>query len=270
MSFAISNLTPRIGAEIETDLDTLLSGKHAAEIRDILEKRGVIVFRELGLNDEQQLAFTKTLGTFIDEGEDGVYKVTLDSRYNANAESLKGAFFWHIDGTTLKVPILASILRACKLSDEGGDTEFCNTYAAYDDLPASEKSDLANFRVVHSLENAQFHVHPEPSYADLQAWRRVPTNTLPLVWKHRSGRNSLVLGSTAAYVEGMEFQEGRALLCRLRDWATQPQFIYRHQWRLGDLVVWDNTGTMHRATPYPLDSGRLMHRTKLAGEEPFF
>ena len=72
---------------------------------------------------------------------------------------------------------------------------------------------------------------------------------------------------TASHIEGMSLPEGSALLSRLMQWATQPQFVYRHEWRLGDLVVWDNTGTMHRVVPYALDSGRMMHRTTLAGEE---
>jgi alpha-ketoglutarate-dependent taurine dioxygenase len=67
----------------------------------------------------------------------------------------------------------------------------------------------------------------------------------------------------------MEFMQSIDLLTRLRDWATQPQFVYRHKWTIGDLVMWDNTGTLHRAMPYPWDSGRLMHRTALAGEEAF-
>ena len=78
----------------------------------------------------------------------------------------------------------------------------------------------------------------------------------------------VVLGATADYVEGYPVEASRALLARLRDWATQPQFVYRHQWQRGDLLIWSNTGTMHRALPYALDSGRLMHRTILAGEEP--
>jgi alpha-ketoglutarate-dependent taurine dioxygenase len=119
------------------------------------------------------------------------------------------------------------------------------------------------------LEISQRYWHPEPSYAELRAWQKMPPRTLPLVWKHRSGRKSLVLGATASHVEGIDLREGWALLTRLRDWATQPQFVYRHEWKLGDVVIWDNTGTMHRAMPYPLDSGRLMHRTKLHGEEPF-
>jgi alpha-ketoglutarate-dependent taurine dioxygenase len=67
----------------------------------------------------------------------------------------------------------------------------------------------------------------------------------------------------------MDYKKSIELLVRLREWATQPQFVYRHKWTLGDLVMWDNTGTMHHATPYDPDAGRLMHRTKLEGEEPF-
>lgn len=269
MSLTTIDLSPVIGTQIQSDIDTLLSGKYAAEIREILEQRGVVVFKELGMTDAQQLAFTATLGDVIDEGEKGIYKVTMDTKENAHADYLKGAFFWHIDGTTLDVPILASILSAKRLSSEGGDTDFSNTYAAYDALSDEDKAACDQLRVVHSLENAQQYVHPEPSYAEMKMWRGMPSNTLPLVWKHKSGRKSLVLGATAAYVVGMEFQEGRELLVKLRDHATQDQFRHRHQWNVGDLVIWDNTGTMHRATQYPLDSGRMMHRTKLAGEESF-
>jgi alpha-ketoglutarate-dependent taurine dioxygenase len=88
------------------------------------------------------------------------------------------------------------------------------------------------------------------------------------VWTHRSGRKSLVLGSTASHIAGMDLREGWALLTRLRDWATQPQFVYRHEWTVGDMVIWDNSGTMHRATHYELSSGRMMHRTQIAGDEP--
>ena len=121
--------------------------------------------------------------------------------------------------------------------------------------------------MVHSFEVAQRYVNPEPSYAVLQEWQKKGTKTLPLVWKHRDGRKSLILGCTAAYVVGMSPEESAALLCRLRDYATQPQFVYRHEWKLGDMVIWDNTGTMHRALPYALDSGRMMHRSVLQGEE---
>ncbi len=265
----VVDLTPRIGSEIRTDLDTLLSGQEAPRIREILEQRGVVFFRGLEMNDEQQVAIAKTLGTVVaNEGEAGIYKISLDTDVNQRAEYLKGSLFWHFDGSLQPYPNLATLLRAMKLSETGGETEFCNTYAAYDDLPQADKDLIAGLRVVHSAERSQYYVRPEMSYEELAFWQKSPTKSCPIVWTHHSGRKSLLLGATADYVEGLPVEESRALLARLRDWATQPQYVYRHEWQLGDLLIWDNTGTMHRALPYPADSGRLMHRTILAGEEP--
>jgi alpha-ketoglutarate-dependent taurine dioxygenase len=261
------DLTPRIASELKANLTTLLSGEISAQIRALLEERGVVAFRELNLSDAQQLALTKTLGKTA-EG-DKITKITIDPLENPKADYIRGAFYWHIDGTMLDVPTFASIMSSRRLSQTGGQTEFANTYAAYDDLPASEKPALEKLKVVHMLETSQRYITPEPTYAELCAWQSYAPKTLPLVWKHRSGRKSLVLGSTASHIEGMDLREGWALLTRLREWATQPQFVYRHEWKIGDMVIWDNTGTMHRALPYPLDSGRMMHRTQIAGDEPF-
>lgn len=269
MTLQVVDMTPRIGSEIKTDIDTLLSGSEAKTIRDILEQRGVVFFRGLDISDEQQVTIAKTLGqTVQSEGEGGIYKISLDQKVNARADYLKGSLFWHFDGSLQPYPNLAALLRAIKLSEVGGQTEFCNTYAAYDDLPADEKAAIENLRVVHSAERSQYYVRPEMSYEEIAFWQKSPTKTIPLVWAHQSGRKSLLLGATADYVVGKPVEESRALLARLRDWATQPQFVYRHEWQVGDLLIWSNTGTMHRALPYPPDSGRLMHRTILAGEEP--
>jgi alpha-ketoglutarate-dependent taurine dioxygenase len=110
-------------------------------------------------------------------------------------------------------------------------------------------------------------VFPNPTAEQRAAWARFPDKVHPLVWTHRSGRKSLVLGSSASHVVGMELEKGRALLDELMVWATQPQFVYRHEWSVGDFVMWDNTGCMHRVEAYPADSGRMMHRTTLVGEE---
>ncbi len=269
MSLDVINLNPLIGSEIKTDIGTLLSGTEGKNIRDILEQRGVIFFRGLNITDENQVAIAKSIGDIVDsEGEGGIYKISLDSKVNARAQYLKGSLFWHFDGSLQPYPNLGALLRAIKLSDTGGQTEFCNTYAAYEALPTADQEAIKNLRVVHSAERSQYYVTPEMSYDEIKFWQQSPTKTCPLVWHHQSGRKSLLLGATADYVVGMHIEESRALLARLRDWATQPQFVYRHEWQLGDLLIWSNTGTMHRALPYALDSGRLMHRTILAGEEP--
>jgi alpha-ketoglutarate-dependent taurine dioxygenase len=273
MTFTSRDLTPRIATEIRADKDTLLSGAQAAKIRELLEQRGVLVFPQIGFTDEEQVSFTKTLGTFAREirGEE-VYKVTLDTKVNELADYLKGAFYWHIDGTMSPMPILASLLSSRVLGNlppGAGETEFCNTYAAYEDLTETEKNELAGLRVMHSAWNSLFYYDPEPQIEHLRQMMQIGDNELPLVWNHRTGRKSLILGCTARHIVGMDFKKSAELLVRLRCWATQPKFVYRHKWSVGDLVIWDNTGTMHRATPYEPDCGRLLHRTKLEGEEAF-
>lgn len=273
MTFTSRDLTPRIATEIRADKDTLLSGTHAAKIRELLEQRGVLVFPKIGFTDDEQITFTETLGTFAREvrGEK-VYKVTLDTKVNELADYLKGSFYWHIDGTMSPMPILASLLSSRVLGNlppGAGETEFCNTYAAYEDLPEGDRKQLDGLHVMHSAWNSLFYYEPEPEIEHLRQMMRIGDNELPLVWTHRSGRKSLILGCTARHIIGMDFKKSAELLVQLRCWATQPKFVYRHKWSVGDLVIWDNTGTMHRATPYEADCGRLLHRTKLEGEEAF-
>jgi alpha-ketoglutarate-dependent taurine dioxygenase len=264
-------ISPRIGTEIRADKATLLSGEHAATLRELLEQRGVLVFPQIGFTDDEQVGFTETLGTLATERKgEKLYNVTLDKTVNKQADYLKGSLYWHLDGTMNEVPILASLLSSKALGNEGeGDTEFCNTYAAYDDLSDEDKAAFEELRVVHSTWTTLLYYEPEPSLEILQQMMAIGERELPLVWRHRSGRKSLVLGCTAGHVVGMDRAASIELLVRLREWATQPQFVYRHTWSVGDLVVWDNTGTMHRATPYDPASGRLLQRTKLAGEESF-
>ncbi|BBX21149.1 taurine catabolism dioxygenase [Mycolicibacter terrae] len=265
------DLTERIGTEILADKGALLSGAHAGAIRGLLEQRGVLVFPQIGFTEAEQVAFTETLGTLAPERDGAaVYDVTLDTSVNKQADYLKGSFYWHLDGTMNQVPILASLLSSKVLpAGGGGDTEFCNTYAAYDELSEHDKQQLDSLRAMHSAWNSLLYYDPEPEAATLQQMMAIGQCELPLVWTHRSGRKSLILGCTASHILGMEYSQSTETLVRLRDWATQPQFVYRHQWSVGDLVMWDNTGTMHRARPYDPASGRMLHRTKLAGEEPF-
>jgi alpha-ketoglutarate-dependent taurine dioxygenase len=263
------DINPKIGTEILADKETLLSGVHAAQIRELLEQRGVLVFPKLNFTDEEQVQFTKTLGSTARErtGEE-VFTISLDPEKSSGVDYLKGAFYWHFDGVIQARPILASLLSAKVLPPTGGNTEFCNTYAAYDDLPEDEKAKLQKLRVVHSNWAPLLYHDPEPMQEKLKLFAEFGEVELPLVWTHRSGRKSLVLGCTATQVVGMDRKESTLLLNGLREWATSEPFFYSHTWSVGDMVMWDNTGTLHRATPYPLDSGRELHRTKLEGEEP--
>ena len=268
---AVEEIKPNIGSRVLNDKRELLSGAIATEIRDLLEQRGVLVFPEIGLSDEEQIAFTKTLGTFQPERNGGdIFKISLDDKENPySAEYLKGTFYWHLDGTMNDTPILASLLASKRLPSWGGNTGFCSTYAAYDSLPEEQKSELEGLRVMHSVWASVFYYEPEPHIAKLKAMQAIGERELPLVWKHRSGRKSLILGCTAHRVLDVSAAKSAELLVGLREWATSEQFSYSHAWKVGDLVMWDNTGTLHRAEKYDVASGRMLHRTKLAGEEPF-
>jgi alpha-ketoglutarate-dependent taurine dioxygenase len=274
MALASVKLTPRVGSEIKIDTKTLLSGTAAAEIRELLEQRGVVIVRNTQLEDAQQLALAQTLGTVRlgtvrKEGVDGIMKVTFDkSQNNAYAEYFRGTFFWHMDGTYDDLPPLASILTPRVLAPSGGETEFTNTYAAYDDLPESEKESLETLKVVHTMAAAQNDAFPTPTSEQLEYWRSFKPKVHPLVWCHRSGRKSLVLSTSADHVVGMEKNESDALLGRLMGWATQRQYVYQHQWQMGDMLIWDNTGTMHRVLAFDMECGRRLHRVTLEGEEP--
>jgi alpha-ketoglutarate-dependent taurine dioxygenase len=162
---------------------------------------------------------------------------------------------------------MATLLSAHAVAASGGATEFASTYAAYDDLPDDDKENYLSLRVVHTIEASQRLVNHDPSPDELALWRSRPSKVHPLVWTHRSGRRSLVLGATASHVEGMDLDEGRALLAGLLAWSTTPERIYRHEWAVGDLVIWDNRGVLHRACRYDPSSPRDMHRTTLRGEE---
>jgi alpha-ketoglutarate-dependent taurine dioxygenase len=274
MSIAATNIKPHIGAIVEVDRHALLGDQVIAQVLDLLEKRGVLVFPRIGLTDAEQLAFTDRLGTRVNflgalPGTDSdVYKITLDRERNPQPEYVQATFFWHMDGLTADViPPKASVLSGRRVATRGGQTEFANTYAAYESLPEAEKADIQGLRVVHSLFTSMKQVVDSPTQEDLARWSRAPVKEHPLVWTHRSGRKSLVLSTTADHVVGMPRPDGRALLARLLEWTAQPDFYYRHQWQVGDLVIWDNCGTLHRVIPYDRDSGRLMHRTSIAGTE---
>jgi alpha-ketoglutarate-dependent taurine dioxygenase len=273
MALTTIELEPRVGSEIKIDLAMLLSGSASAEIRALLVQRGVVIVRGVGMSDDQQRTFTRTLGdlrlgTVKKEGEEGLMKVTFDKKENpVYAEFFPGTFFWHMDGTYEAVPPFATVLTPRVLAPSGGQTEFANNYAAFEDLPDSEKAHLEKLQVVHTMQASQLPAIPEATVEQFALWHSYPVRTHPLVWHHKSGRKSLVLSTSASHIVGMHPAESHALLQRLMSWATQRKYVYQHTWQMNDLLIWDNTGTMHRVLPYDMDCGRRLHRFTLNGEE---
>ncbi|MFC8520926.1 TauD/TfdA dioxygenase family protein [Streptomyces sp. NPDC057257] len=275
MPVTVTEPTPTTGVEI-----TGLSGSRlvdrgvAEECLAALERRGVVIYREADIDDDDLVAFSRLLGEVVPLPMGGhpthreIQRITRDPSKSPLAAYRESTFHWHIDGTTEQVPNKATLLTARQISGDGdGDTAFANTFAAYETLPEVERKELDGLRVVHSFTASQLLVTPDPSPKERAAWDRNPSREHPLVWTRRSGRKSLLIGATAGEVVGRSAAEGRRLLDRLLDHATRPEFTLRHRWRQGDLVIWDNTGMLHRALPYGRASARLMHRTSLLGEE---
>jgi alpha-ketoglutarate-dependent taurine dioxygenase len=278
-------LTPRIGAKAVMRREEALDPAFAGECRDALERYGVLLFPQIGFSDDEQVAFSRNLGDVVPQGpkrpdgtQEVVFKITLDPRENPSAEYLKATIGWHIDGLFDDgPPPKATMLSARRLSATGGETEFCSTYAAYDDLPDGDRRYYESLRIVHTLEASNRATYPNPTPEEEARWHqaeaqrdragRIGLKEHPLVWRHQTGRKSLVLGMTVDHVAGMPEAEGRVLIEKLSAHATRREIVYRHEWQIGDLLMWDNCGVMHRAIPYAANSGRLMHRTVLHGVE---
>jgi alpha-ketoglutarate-dependent taurine dioxygenase len=269
----IERLTPTVGAEaLEVDRDRLQNDDDLpGAVMEALEANGVLLFRALHVDDETQAAFCSKLGEvrlWPENPIPEIFEISLNPE-NPQAKNLdpRGTVNWHMDGLMDdSMPIKATVLTAKVVASEGGETEFTSTYAAYGDLSAEEKTRLAGLRVFHTLYAARRDI-PNPTPEQLAQWK-AKTKEHPLVWTHQTGRKSLVLSSTMDYVLGMDEEEGRALLKDLHDRTIAPERVWRHSWSVGDMLIWDNTGVLHRATPYDPTSRREMHRCTILGTEP--
>jgi alpha-ketoglutarate-dependent taurine dioxygenase len=223
------------------------------------------------MTDGQQLQFARTLGVPRNEHGTDITKVSSDkSKSPIFAEYTEGTYYFHFDDTYMEYPALASVLRCRTVAPQGGQTEFANTYAIYDDLSEDEQGYLDTLHAEHSQECIQRKAFPDPTEWQLSLWGEgaIPATTHPLVWLHRTGRKSLLLGETMKRIIELPQTESDALVRRLMELSQRREYIYRHDWQVGDVLIWDNTGTVHRVVPFDLDCGRELERVKLAGEEP--
>ena len=260
------------GAEITgVDLSQPLSDAARSHIYTALLDHQFLVFPGQTLSREEQYAFTARFGEVEHHGggrpgkRQDVAHVTanLDADGNPSDRFAKGANYrWHTDKPYYATPPALTTLYAVELPPEGGDTEFANTRLAYEALSDAMKRRIGGLRVVFQWEAGR-----RPGYYA----NELPPVDHPLVRTHPdTGRKALYLGNHAMRITGMDDAEGAALLDVLLGHATQPRFTYAHRWRQGDLVMWDNRCTLHRAVAnYAMNRyRRIMHRNVVKGGVP--
>jgi alpha-ketoglutarate-dependent 2,4-dichlorophenoxyacetate dioxygenase len=282
MAIELTPLHTCLGAELRgVDLTRPVRPEVFAEIEAAFNHYGILVFPEQPVTDEQQLAFSRLFGPLEINPNYAGAKMRLrpdvadisnldpEGRVLARDDRRNlfnlGNQLWHTDSSFKHVPARCSLLSARELPSSGGDTEFADMRAAWDALPDARKRELEGLVVEHSI----FRSRSQIGFADFndEIFKELPPVRQALVRHHpASRRTSLYLASHASHIVGWPVEEGRALIEELIAFATQPQFVYRHHWSVGDLVMWDNRCTMHRGRPYDDTQRRVLHRTTVSDE----
>jgi alpha-ketoglutarate-dependent 2,4-dichlorophenoxyacetate dioxygenase len=284
MAIELTPLHPTLGAELRgVDLTRPVMPDVFAEIDTAFNRHGILVFPDQPVTDEQQLAFGRLFGPLEVNPNYAGAKMRLRpdiadiSNLDAEGRVLArddrrnlfniGNRLWHTDSSFKRIPAKCSLLSARELPSHGpmggGETEFADMRAAWDALPEARKRQLEGLVVEHSI----FRSRTQIGFADFndEIFKELPPVPQALVRHHpASGRTSLYLASHASHIIGWPVEKGRALIEELIAFATQPQFVYQHRWRVGDLVMWDNRCTMHRGRPYDDTQRRVLHRTTVS------
>jgi taurine dioxygenase len=277
MTLILTRLADALGAEVTgVDLSRPFPDDAVSSIRQAWLEHMVLRFRGQSLGDPQLIAFSRRFGELDPPGPNPYGRAYLPEHPEMNVISNirsagvpigglgDGEAVWHADMTYVEKPPMGAMLYALEVPPSGGDTYWANMALAYDALPADLKRRIEGRRAVH---DATYNSAGErrKGYDEVSDPRRAPGARHPLVREHpETGRKCLFLGRRRnSYVEGLPLEESEALLDRLWAHATQERFTFRQQWKVGDLVLWDNRCTLHRRDPFDPQARRLMHRTQI-------
>lgn len=277
MTLEIEPIKPMLGAFVHVRAEDAVKDDAPGRLLQALNRYNVLVFPQVEMSDEVFLALTAAMGEkhenrVTDDGSEasskGIFRIALDKDDKTQREFILGNDFWHMDGMSYATPVKATLLKCQQAPREGGDTGFASLHAAWDALPESRRRQLKGLKVGHCLSASLRRLYATPTEADYARWDAIfPRLEHPLVWTQSHGRSSLLVGSTANDVVGLDNDASRALLDDLLAWCTQERFCYRHKWTSGDLVIFNNPALLHRSYPYSDAAQRVMHRTTLKGIE---
>ncbi|UBU11419.1 TauD/TfdA dioxygenase family protein [Nonomuraea gerenzanensis] len=269
-------ITECIGTEVRgLDVTGHISDDDFERIYQAWIDRTILLIRGQEMTPDQQVEFTRRFGRVVSYtrsrfNADEHPEILVLSNLTRDGKPIGSAYsgrVWHSDGAYLTEPPTGSLLYAREVPPTGGDTWYANMYAAYDALPDRIKDRIAGLQVVISRVQSRPYNYPDrppPTEQERAEWADVAH---PIVKVHDvSGRKALYVGGNVPWrIVGLPEDESRPLITFLQEFATMPRFTYRHRWRVGDIVLWDNRSAMHMATYYDhVNHRRLMHRTTLA------
>jgi alpha-ketoglutarate-dependent 2,4-dichlorophenoxyacetate dioxygenase len=286
MSITVKQLHPLFMGEIgNIDLRQPLDKPTVDALTAAIDQYAVLVFHDQFITDEQQQAFSRNFGdletTVRAYRKDFVPRLDMHMADISNLDennrilpandrrrlNALGNRLWHSDSSFKRVPARYSLLSARTIPSWGGETQFADMRAAWDALPDRMKARIENL----VCEHTQLFSRAKIGFTDWAEEERAKMAPVPQVMVRThpgSGRKSIYLSSHAGRIRGMEEPEARMLLLDLSEFATQPQFVYSHTWKVGDLVMWDNRCTMHRAREYDETEVRDLHRTTVSDGRP--
>jgi alpha-ketoglutarate-dependent 2,4-dichlorophenoxyacetate dioxygenase len=286
MSIIIRPIHPCIGAEVTgIDIRRPLSAVEVAAIDGGMDRYAVLVFHDQPITDEQQLAFSANFGTLQQDSNSLMKREdlrlhpafadvsNLDKNNSRLARDDRRRMFalanrlWHSDASFRAIPAKYSILSGRVVPPSGGNTEFADMRAAYDALDDATKAEVEDLICEHSLMHSRAMLG-FTEYSDDERRRYAPVRQRLVRTLAATGRKSLFLAAHIGDIVGWPKPEALAFIRDLMEHATQRQFVYAHQWRAGDLVMWDNRQTMHRVRRFDdLNQIRDMRRTTINGTE---
>ncbi len=263
-------LGPGFAVEISgADLSIDLTDTQFVEIKRLWLENKVAVFRDQNLEDDALVGFTKRFGPLFvhvrSQFNDAAHpEIMLISNIKEDGRNLgelgNGDLAWHSDQSYSARPVFSTLMYAIEIPEDGGGTWFCDTARAYERLPEGIKQRIAGLQQNFSIEVTVATQHV--ALTEEQRAQKPPV-THPLVRTHPElGRKSLYLSPAhSTGIADLSEGEGASLLAELEDWAERPEFTYCHDWRVGDVVMWDNTSTMHRRDAFSPNARRMLKRT---------
>ena len=279
-SITVTPLSAALGAEVKgLDLSRPIDETVYRQIKDALLNHLILLFRDQDITPDQHIAFSRWFGAleehvvnqFLLPGHPEIFVVSNVKEKGRHIGAYGSALLFHSDISYMAEPSMGSLFLCRECPAVGGETEFANMYAAYDALPEQRRIWLDQQRGVHDYvyHYEVYERHREP-LSDEQKAMLTPA-VHPAIRTHpESGRKAIFLSeSLTSHLAGMDIAEGRRIIKEVTEFAAQPEFVYRHHWRAGDLVFWDNRCTMHRVLPWDDQYRRLMHRTTIKGDKPF-